>query len=149
MSIVIIGVLVVWIPLPGIVTTKETTFTVGEGAAHQWEKTLKSGDRAEVFFTVRGESEDIRFNITDSQGDMIHNWGVVTGSHHFAFTAKHTGVYTFFFDNRNTTLTSKDVRLGIKTMPMIAYYLPIGLTIVGLVVVGIGLLLKPSEAQGE
>lgn len=98
-------------------------------------------ERLEGYFTVRGGNDDVKFYIKNPYGAVILDAGMVTGRHDFAFTAEHEGVYTLYFDNTFSLITSKTIFLSYRiTVKSILYDLSLPITVVGVAILAWGLI---------
>ncbi len=99
------------------------------------------GERLEGYFTVRGGNDDVKFYIKNPYGAVILDAGTVTGRHDFAFTAEHEGVYTLYFDNTFSLITSKTIFLSYRvTVKSILYDLSLPIAVVGIAILALGLI---------
>ena len=146
-TLIIVGLLLPY-ALSELAGAMTRSFTVSPLSAITVSRHLNRGERVEGYFTVRGGNDDIKFYIKDPYGVIIYDVGKVKGRHDFVFTAETIGVYTLYFDNSFSLITSKHIYLTIKLTPAILG-LPINqlLIMLGLIVSVIGVVLKSKTKE--
>jgi len=93
------------------------TFTVPARSASTVPLPLSQGDAVEGNITVTGGlNNDINFNITDPNGNIIRSFSLVTQTP-FSFQAETTGDYILVFDNSFSLLISRSVTLDYLVKP--------------------------------
>lgn len=125
------------------ITTKTRTEDYDVPALQTLTLTMhfEEGERIEGYFTVRGGNDDVKFYIKNPYGAIILDAGMMTGRHDFAFTAEHTGVFTLYFDNTFSLLTSKTIFFSYQlTVRTILDELRLPMVLVGVGILSVGLL---------
>lgn len=79
--------------------TRRGYYDVKEGATLELSWNLEKGDRTEGGFTVSGGNEEVRFYIKNPYQVVIYGAGIVKSHYSTGFTAGHSGVYSFYFEN--------------------------------------------------
>jgi hypothetical protein len=102
--------------------------TVSAGQQQLFQLTnVNSGYKITGSFQVTGGSgNDIKFWITDPEGNTILNLGTVSKGTSFDFTASKSGIYILHFDNSFSLISSKVVSLtyNLDTASAITYNIP-------------------------
>ena len=106
---------------------------------------FEKGERMEGYFKCMHandiRSDDIRFYIKNPYGAVILDAGTVTGRHDFAFTAEHSGVFTLYFDNTFSLLTSKIIVFRHKVTVKSSYpELSLPTALIGIAILAVGLI---------
>lgn len=133
------------------------SFTVAPFKYIIWSFELSPGWGFDVYFTVRGGNDDINFYIEDPYGNTIYNAGRVSGRHSYSFTAQTTGVYSLYFDNSFSFITSKLVFVTSKPTLEIAGSITSAnidkvLIAIGLISVAVGIFMRariPRKVDGK
>jgi len=110
----------------GLADAVAQTFTVSAG--HEVIKTmgLNEGDVVSGRLNVVGGSNDIRFHVTDPNGNVIVRFDQASATN-FGFTVSRTGTYSLHFDNTlsdsdKTVTINYDVQHYILGMPQEFFY---------------------------
>jgi len=117
---------------------------------------LNRGDRVSGSINVTGVfNNDVNFNITDPQGNIVVNLNHVIQSD-FSFIAPSAGVYTMFFDNmrgliQKTVTVDYSVTHSVVGLPQQTFTVLIIITIIIIVFIAIigWLLLNYSKKESQ
>jgi len=111
-------------------TTRTEYYDVESGQGFEVTIRFEKDEIVEAgYLTVKHGSvgswdERVRFYIMNPYGAIIHDAGMVVGRHNFAFTAEHSGVYSFYFDNSDSNL-NKRIFLYLRVRSPIHEDLPV------------------------
>ena len=117
---------------------------------------LKVGDKVYIKVSINGSKNDVDLYIKDPEGYYVRSPSTIYSYYEYSFTAAKEGTYELWFDNSRSPGIKKHIDLEITIRPKgtaveMGYpiFIPIGVVfiIIGVILTGLGIALKPRKAQ--